>query len=414
MPLVDKGNCRIEYLNKDGIGIAKTAKGEIALPYTLKGELVSFEKHQYRGRENSFVTQIIEASPNREKPPCEYFTRCGGCRLQHLNIDTYQEFKLTNLRQALSNVASDLVLKDMIITQQEQRRRASFKIVKKRDRLLFGFYHYKSHDIVSIEHCLLLTPELSEAITYLKDIANQLLNPGDKAEMDVLIADNGIDVCLKVNNNVNELDLNSIEQISIIRLKVEHLNTIETKYQRQPPIILIDGHKIIVDAGSFMQPLVQSEKILSDIVLSYCHNIDENNFIADLFCGRGTFALPLSRKYKIDAFEIDLDAIKTLSATKTNILSYQRDLFNKPLNIDELNKYNVAVINPPRTGAIAQIKHLATSNVSRVIYVSCNPSSFALDAAELIKGGYILVSLTPVDQFIWSAHLEIVALFTKD
>ncbi|MDF2965142.1 MAG: putative rRNA (Uracil-5-)-methyltransferase [Rickettsiaceae bacterium] len=423
MALIEQTKCRIEYINNQGLAISRTKLGEVRLPYCLPGELVEFERHRYRRAENFILKAIIEPSEERTTPACKYFGACGGCSLQHLNENYYKKFKSNLIYEALMRAGIDTKINSIIIIPPGERRRANFEAIKKNDQIYLGFKRFQSHQIINIDQCPILSPAISNIIPILKEFLFRILSPQQKAEIYLTQASNGIDILIK---SKNEIFLNEDSKFLLSQLtKYDNIIRIITRYNEknnfllalEKPFIVFDGVRVEVDAECFLQASALSDKVLSELVIQYLPKADNNLKVLDLFCGRGTFTIPLSKYAKVDGFESDKQALKALnkviSESGRDIKLEERDLFNNPVSEKQLSKYDHCIINPPRAGAKAQCEHLGKSQIKQIIYVSCNPETFARDAKILLKGGYKLTEVTPVDQFYWSSHLEVVGVFSK-
>lgn len=437
--LTEHNKCKIEYINSKGFGVGHTQQGEVLLPYVLPGEIVEFERHKYRGKSNCLLKNIESLSPRRSSPPCEYFTRCGGCLLQHLNQEDYIKFKNDKVRNALlaQGINCDDIA-DIILIEPGTRRRINIEGIKKNEQVLLGFHRLSSNTIVDIDKCIVLLPNISSLITPLKILLNSILNNKDKFHIFLTHASNGIDLSISINN-VNYLDeskrnllANFAKEHNIIRLIFCYRKTKDVIYQTQLPVVLFDDVPVSIDAQSFLQASFESDNILSNLVVNFVvfnqinhlkilenndRKINFDNKVVDLFCGRGTYTIPVGKYCSVDGFEFDKNAViditKAISQYNRNIQIIMRDLFENPLLSTELDKYNTLIINPPRSGAEFQCKNIKSCNIEKICYISCNPETFANDAAILISNGYKLVTIVPVDQFYWSAHLELVGLFIR-
>ncbi len=207
------------------------------------------------------------------------------------------------------------------------------------------------------------------------------------------------------------------DQQKVTRLVISFAGSIEVIHEIAKTYITFDEIPVEIDAEGFLQTSFAADQILRDLVLKHLLPIDAEAGIevVDLFCGRGTFTLPLSKYATVEGFDSDYNAIQSLEAAATQaerqITLHRRDLFISPLASLELDKYNFCVINPPRVGAKAQCDELALSNIEKIVYISCNPESFARDAKILSDGGYKLQELFPVDQFYWTPHIEMIGFF---
>jgi 23S rRNA (uracil1939-C5)-methyltransferase len=418
MAIVEQGKSKIDYLNTDGLGVGHTSKGKFELPYTIEGEIVEFERHSYRGNDNVILKKILQPSEHRQKPACQYFGSCGGCLLQHLDMDYYNKFKISILTKALEVKSLNTVIKPMISIPAGHRRRATFEVVKKDSDLFLGFHRFKSHQIVNIEECPILSRKLSALIKPLKKSLDKILLPNEKVNVSMTDAANGVDVAIYLNRCLDFYQKQ--EAITFARKYVQRVQTVfdgkcEVLFQKEQPYVVFGGVRVDVDEGCFLQSSEMSDQIITDLVLSHLPNTNDQFKIVDLFCGRGTFTLPLSNGFIVDGFESDMPAVKALADAASHagrsIKVTARDLYDNPLQASELKAYEYAILNPPRLGAKKQSEALKNSGIKKIIYVSCSPESFVRDAKILCEGGYELLEVTPVDQFYYSPHLEVVGVF---
>jgi len=415
--IVQQGICQIEDLDERGRGTGIFEGQKVCLPYTIRGETVEFDKHIYRRKSNYTLNKILKASPNRIQPLCKYFGQCGGCVLQHLNLQEYTKFKESLIKKSLADYQIQTNLLPTITVPPGNRRRANFEAVKKEDKLFMGFHKLSSHKIVDLDNCPALLPNLSKLIPNLKSLLSNILEIRQKAKIFVTQASNGIDVTFelygqKVLSDTQKKQIeNFAEKNNLIRSVFRARKFIDVVYQTEEPYVIFGDVKVPVDAYCFLQASFESDRILQDLILKY----SSGKKGVDLFCGRGTFLLPLSKLYNMDGFESDKNAVEALLSVieNSNINITKQDLFLSPLTSTQLSIYDFAVINPPRCGAETQIIELAKGGIKRIIYVSCNPSTFARDAKILIQNGYNLDQVQGVDQFYWSHHLEAVGIFSR-
>jgi len=420
MAITEQGICRIEAINNQGLGTGRTGLGTTLLPYVIPGELVSFERHSYRGKSNCVLKGIIEESPSRIRPECKYFGSCGGCLLQHMDKDNYAKFKFSLIDTALKSVSIETKINRIIIIQKGERRRANLEAIKKDEQVYLGFHRFHSHQIINIDACPVLMPELSDLLNPLKNVLSKVLSHKQKAQIFCTKASNGVDLVLELQNQTQltkeqrEFLLSFGRDHGIIRLQFRSTGIFDVVLEIDEPHIILGSIPVTIDADGFLQSSFTSDQLLADLVQKYLPpEVVDKLKVADLFCGRGTFALPLSQHFNVDGFESDEAALHSLGRASKDIRLEKRDLFIFPLSTLELNKYNYIVINPPRAGASAQCSKIASSLCERIAYISCNPESFARDAKILCDSGYKLLEVTPIDQFYWSSHLEVVGLFVK-
>ena len=416
MAIIEEGSCLIEFINNQGLGSGKTLLGLVEVPYALPSEIITFQRHEYRRQSNCLLKNIEKPSSHRITPECKYFGRCGGCMLQHMDLKTYHNFKLSLVKRALPPEAR---INPIITIPKGTRRRINLQALKKDEQLFLGFYRFHSHQIIDIDSCPAMMSPLSAILIPLKEVLMNILEHRQKAEIFLMHASNGIDMLLELHNLIDIIPEQEQELVDfakktgIIRLQFRSSKKPKVLFESEKPYILLGDKKVTTDARGFMQASFSSDQILADLVEQYLPQ--EKGALVDLFCGRGTFALPLSKRFRVDGFESDATSLEALGkAAEGAIMLYERDLFTNPLSKEELRPYRFAVINPPRAGALEQVKTLARSKCERVIYVSCNPESFARDAGILENGGYKLLEVTPVDQFYWSSHLEVVGVFVSN
>ncbi len=415
MALIEEGKCQIDFVNKYGLGCGKSALGVVEVPYTLPDEIISFERHKYRNQSNCLLRTIEKQSLHRITPECKYFGRCGGCTLQHMDIETYNNFKYNLVKNALPD---KVIVKPIITINKGNRRRINLKAFKRDEKmLLLGFYRFHSHQIIDIDSCPVTMKSISDILVPLKETLTLILKNRQKAEIFLTHASNGIDMLLEVNDIIELEFEQKLKDFAIkngiIRLQISLPKKSMIIYESQSPYIILGDKKVAIDAKCFIQASFSSDRILAELVEQYLPK--EKGELVDLFCGRGTFALPLSKRFSVYGFDSHTPSLEALEeVSKGEIFLQERDLFTNPLNTDELRPYRFAVINPPRAGALVQVKELSNSSCTRIIYVSCNPETFARDAKILERGGYKLLEATPVDQFYWSSHVEVVGVFVKN
>ena len=404
---------KILELGHNGDGLAKLRDGTNRfIPYTLAGEIVeiSYTKNDFS------LIKIQRASKDRIKPICKYFTTCGGCKTQQMTLDMYQLWKRGTIEKALINQGLNIHVDPLINAHGQGRRRVSFHAKRDKNQIFAGLMKYRSHEILNIENCPILVPALSSGIKIVRDLARIMPIHSKPIDVQLTMSETGIDC------NINNFPAQLSELFTVITELANKHNTArislnrEVIVERNPPIISIDSAKVVLPPGSFLQATVEGEKIISKIVLEYAHDALH---IADLYCGIGTFAIRMAKKTKVTAFDNDKLSILALKKAINHtqglkpIVAIKRNLSTQPLVPQELKKFDTIVFDPPRSGAKNQVQQLVASKVKRIIAVSCNPSSFASDASVLARGGFTLKRVTPVDQFKFTPHIELVAQFER-
>ena len=401
----------IDRLGAQGDGISHDAQGDIFIPNTLPDEQVSITQDGTRGE----VVDILKASPLRQKAPCKFFGQCGGCILQQASPDFYNDWKQKILIETLRQANITRAPEAMIHAHGEGRRRVTLHARRDSGQWHVGFMARRSHTLIAIDPCLLLAPALSTAIPTAQTLVEAL--GGDKPlDVQLTATESGIDADIRghgpISDGKRRVMATTAQHLGLARLSLHHDLIIE----QTAPRLTMGPSTLIPPAGSFLQATRLGEQTLGNLVVEAAHSAKH---AADLFAGVGTFALRLAQHARVHAVESDAAALSALDrAVRTTahlkpVTSEQRDLFKRPLQGLELNQFDTVVFDPPRAGAEAQVKQLARSDVKTVIAVSCNAGTFARDAKLLIEGGYDLQKVWPVDQFLYSAHIELVALFTK-
>ncbi len=343
---------------------------------------------------------------------CIYFGVCGGCQIQGVSKAEYCTQKMNHLIEILDDISFEK-LEPMITFESEIRRKATFKIDYGCN---IGFFKYRSNDVVPIQKCPLLCPEINAIILPLRKLFKTFVKRSDGSIV-VARVDNGLTLHFE-NINIMLLDRQKIkdfaEKYNILRIT----SGAEELYKKEEPVVIFNSVKIPYPPKTFLQPAKESEQKIVDIVLSY---LGKRHFVrvGDVFCGLGLFSFYLKDiADEILAIDCDEDAIKQLKriahSHHFNIDARQADLFSKPLKADKLNELDLVVLDPPRDGAKHQCMEIAKSSVKTVVYVSCNPLAFKTDAKILCDGGYKLRKITSVDQFPNTKHLELVCLFEKN
>ncbi|MGI8526535.1 MAG: class I SAM-dependent RNA methyltransferase, partial [Pseudolabrys sp.] len=306
---------------------------------------------------------------------------------------------------------------DIVDAHGAGRRRATFHARRGvHDILEFGYAAPRAHHIVPIDRCPILAPSMTTAIDTAWAIAEAIKPAGKPLDIQVTAADNGLDIDVRGSGPLN---LNSSAVLAQIAAKCGLARLTrhgELVAQQAPPQIAIGRAKVTLPPGAFLQATTEGEAALARLVLQYA---GPAKAVADLFCGVGPFALRLAETARVAAFDNDaaaVHALKQAAATASGLKPvniHMRDLFRQPLVASELKPFTAVVFDPPRQGAEAQARELAQSKVPAVIAVSCDATTFARDARILMDGGYRLEAVTPVDQFRYSPHVEIVARFAK-
>jgi 23S rRNA (uracil1939-C5)-methyltransferase len=406
----------ISRLGSRGDGVVDTPTGPIYVSYALAGETI--EVAPWPGHpDRRHLVKIDVAGAERIAPICPHFGTCGGCALQHLADAPYRAWKRGLVVQALAQVGLDAPVDDLIDAHGEGRRRAVFHAWHGTGGVLeVGFSAAKAHRVVAIDRCPILAPGLDGAIETAWGIAETLAATRKPLDIQVTATDTGLDIDVRGSGPLAPGDMSRLAELAQRRRIARITRHGEIVVQRAASRARMGRAHVVLPPGAFLQATAAGEATLAQLVEAWC---GAAKAVADLFCGVGPFTLRLAERARITALDNDADAIVALQAAAAAtqglkpIEAQKRDLFRSPLVPAELRRFDAVVFDPPRQGAEMQAHALAASAVPTVIAVSCKPATFARDARILVNGGYRLVQVAPVDQFRYSAHVEVVARFQR-
>lgn len=392
------------------------------VPCTVPGDTGIFDVSGDRGQ----LVSLSSPGPDRRPAPCPHFGSCGGCALQHLQESAYRDFKVARIRRALSHHGfMEAPIEPMRMIPERTRRRAVFALTPDGA----GFNKRASHAVVTLSDCLIVHPDLEKRLGAFRALAALLRIRN--ANLAVTLCDNGLDIDLRLGRHAEpSLDQTArlgewMRAAGCVRFAMNGAPVL----QLEDPVITADGLAIVPPVGGFLQASAAGEAALLALVKAALADFSPPGAraslaIADLFCGSGTFALPLAKAHRVTAIDSDGAACRALKdaagrhqhagALHAPVTVVVRNLFERPLMRDDLKPFDAVVFDPPRAGAQAQSAALAQASVPLIIAVSCNPETFARDAATLAQGGYTLARVTPVDQFVYAAHVELVSVFTRN
>lgn len=410
----------IARLGSGGDGIADTPGGPVYVPFTLPGETVAVARVKNHGT----VVSMSSASPERVEPPCAHFGpdgrngTCGGCTLQHAGDALYHDFKRSLVVQALKSKGLTPEVAPLVIARPGERRRVVFTARKTEKGMLVGFNQAGSHHIVSIDHCPISSEGILSRLEAIRRVAAAIATSAEPFRVTVLETLAGLDLAFEGVKKVGDRERRAVtETVLALRAGINRVSSDgEILIEPQKPEIEFSGVRVSPPAGGFTQATKPAEEAMAELVLTA---LGKAKRVADLFAGAGTFALRIARQAKVHAVEGDEKALKALDHAARNtqglkpVSVERRDLFRRPLMASELKAYDAVVFDPPRAGAEDQCKELARSGVKTIVAVSCNPISLARDLAILTAAGYRIRLVTPIDQFLWSAHVEAVAVLDK-
>jgi 23S rRNA (uracil1939-C5)-methyltransferase len=406
----------IARLGHRGDGVAETPSGPVYVPYVLPGETVTVEPVAGHPDRRHLV-HVDRASHERVAPICKHFTQCGGCALQHWSLAEYHLWKRGLVVEALAQASLVAPVEPLIDAHGAGRRRVVLHARRgEHDVLEVGFTAPRAHHIVPIDECPILSPGLDGAIEAAWAIAETLKHAGKPLDIQATATDSGLDIDLRGSGPLGPQQMTALARVADKHRLARLTRHGELVAQREQPMLGVGRCAVPLPPGAFLQATAAGEAALARLVTAH---VDKAKHVADLFSGIGPFALRLAERTRVIAADSEARAIAALkrAAAATSGLKpvevAQRDLFRRPFVTSELKTFDAVVFDPPRQGAQAQARELAKSAVPLVVAVSCDATTFARDAALLVSGGYRLGPVTPVDQFRYSHHVEIVAKFQR-
>jgi 23S rRNA (uracil1939-C5)-methyltransferase len=375
------------------------------------------------GPEGFVLDEVVEPSASRRAPPCPHFGSCGGCVLQHWDGDSALAWKVERLRATLALERLETEILPVFRTAPGGRRRAALHVRRgsSRTEARIGFKARKSWSLVDIDVCAVLDPAIVRALPALRRLAAPLLeHPKSAPSLHVTVTDDGLDIDVTgIEARSGGLSADARQEVAALAAEAGLARLTlagDILFQQRQPSLSIGRARVALPAGAFLQadPAAEAAMVAEARVA-----VEGARRIADLFCGLGAFTFPLAEVAPVLAMDGSAPAIRALAAAVATapglhgVTAEARDLFRRPLSAVELKRIDAVVFDPPRAGALAQAAEIAQSGAARVVGVSCNPATFARDARRLVDGGFRLERIRPVDQFLWSSHLELVAVFSR-
>ena len=406
--LIDKVGFQGDGLTRDGV----------VVPLTLPGERVSVRQ----GKERVELAELLEASPDRVAPPCRHFTACGGCALQHWDMKAYSAWKREVVEAQLRRAGLETEIAPVLTTPPASRRRVGLHARKVGKAVEIGYKMRRSWSLVPIVECPIAEPAIVRALPHLRQLAAPLFeHPKSAPILHITASRTGLDIDISGVERTRSggLSADARMQIAMTAGEADFARVTmggEILYEVRKPRVAFGKAVVSLPPGSFLQASEASE---ADMVRLVKAGVAGASKVADLFCGTGTFTFPLAESavvHALDGAGEAVAALKSAIATAPGLKTINaevRDLFRRPLLAEEMKGLDAVVFDPPRAGAEAQSLEIARSKVARVVAVSCNPQTFVRDAKILAVNGFSLDSVTPIDQFLWSSHVELVAVFSR-
>jgi len=403
---------QIEKLGAQGDGVATTPKGQVFVPFALPGETVTVE---IKGQRASLL-EVNEPSPLRVAPKSVHFGRCGGCSIQHLDPESYAEWKREKVVRALAMAGVEAEVDALVVSPPVSRRRVTLSAQRIGGRVQLGFNAAYSHDIVEIQECAVAAPQIVAALPELRQLATLLASGPKPFRLTVTYTRTGLDIAAEDVGKIDEGKRRRLVEFCLGKGFARLSSEGETIIEREKPVVMFGNVPVTIPPGGFLQATEHAEHVMASLVQEH---LAGSKYVADLFAGSGTFALRLATASRVHAVESEGTALAALDEAAKRasglkpVVAEKRDLFRRPLTAKELAAFDGLAFDPPRAGAEAQCEQIARSTVRRVAAVSCNPGTLARDLAILTQGGYRVTRVVPVDQFLWTSHVEVVALLEK-
>lgn len=408
----------ISHIGGQGDGVARTERGPVFAPLTLPGETIRAEVKDGRAE----AVEILTASPDRITPVSPHYGDCGGCSLQHWASGAYLEWKREQVRLALTREGIETEVETTVATPPGSRRRLALHARRGPDgRAILGFKARKSWRLVEVTACPVADPRIVAAIPALARVAEAFLeHPKSAPTLHVTLTLDGLDVDVTgverrsggLSRDAQMRAIMAAAEADLARLSQAG----ETLVMARQPRVAFGPATVPLPPGGFLQAVPHAEAAMVERAVEAVRGAKK---VADLFCGAGTFTFPLATVAPVlaaDASAAGIAALKaglrTAKGIRT-ITAEARDLFRRPLSPYDLKGCDAVVFDPPRAGAAEQTAQIAQTKAEVVVGVSCNPATFARDARILIDAGFRLEKVTPVDQFLWSAHVELVGIFQR-
>lgn len=405
----------VESMGRQGHGAARIDGARVHIPFALPGEIARIRL----GGAKAEIVAIESASPERVEPVCKHFGACGGCSLQHWAEAPYAQWKTDLVRSALAREGLDAAFEPLRSYPLASRRRAVFTARKGGGHFRLGYQVERSHHLIDIEECPILSPQVFAALPVLRETLAGALSREDEAKVHIAAAENGLDCSIesaKAKAMASPALAQRLSAAPILRITWNG----EIAFLKAVPFVVSGGVKVALPQGAFLQAVEACERDMAGFVAEALEEAKATRGpLCDLFAGLGAFTFPCARFAPVTAYEENAAAVAALgeaakgAASIKPVKAVRRDLFRNPLGPLELNGFAAAVLDPPREGAEAQARALAASKIGAAVMLSCNPVTFARDAGILAEGGFRLTRLAVFDQFHFSAHLEIAASFLR-
>jgi 23S rRNA (uracil1939-C5)-methyltransferase len=405
----------IETIGAQGHGVARLGGGKVYIPFALPGEHVRVERSGSRAQ----LAAVESPSPDRVQPLCKHFGACGGCALQHWREDRYEAWKTGLVSQALAQASIDAPAITLKTYPVPARRRAALTARNTGGKIALGYHAERSHALTDLEECPILAPALAGVLPLLKAALAQALPARSEAKIYAVAAANGLDCAVEgppLSAAAQSRLIQALSGQGFIRV----LWNGDLVLAAAAPFVLCGDVRVLLPANAFLQAVEACEQDMAAFVAGALSEANaQSGPLCDLFAGLGAFTFPAARSGSVTAYEASISAVEAVTTAAKHakgikpVTAFRRDLYRNPLSPLELNRFAAVIADPPREGAEAQCRALASSKAQAIVMLSCNSATFARDAAILVRNGFQLSRLTAFDQFRFSPHVEIAALFLR-
>ncbi|MGI9500843.1 MAG: class I SAM-dependent RNA methyltransferase [Geminicoccaceae bacterium] len=413
----------IDEVGRNGDGIGRFEGAPVFVPLTLPGDALTVRLSSRRGQ--GFAADVVEERTlmPRSQPVCRHFGACGGCRLQHVPLLDYRQWKQQQIETVLAvRGIQDAVILPLIDGDLAARRRLRTAFRLEGQGLALGFRRRLGRAVVTIEDCPIADPAIIQLFTPLRRSLASLDMAVKGGELSITVAENGLDLLIETPVPPGLADreilagLAETEDLARLAWRGDMWASTEPIAVRRQPVVDFGGIPAAFPIGAFLQATRKAENAIRHAAAKA---IGGAATIADLFAGCGALSLPFAKEgRRVRAVERDPAMVQALAVAASaaglasKVDAIIRDLDGEPLSGDELGQFEGLIIDPPRAGARAQVEAIAAvSGPKRIAMVSCNPATFARDARTLVDAGYRLAWVQPIDAFLYAAEIELVGAF---
>ncbi len=421
----------IEAMSHEGRGITHVAGKTVFVFGALEGEKVRIQITKTSKKfDEAKVVEVIQASPKRVKPKCDYFGLCGGCSLQHLNSEDQLQLKQSAVLEMVHHAGLNNfeIIPPLLgdAWQYRQKARLGVKFVIKKDKVLVGFREKSSPFLTDMDRCEVLHPKVGDHILALKEMIETLEAKMTIPQIEVAADDSNVTLVFRHLEDLGDGDKQKLTEFAketgfYLQLQSKGPDSIIDLYPQQQKLLLKPdkGIEIEFKATDFTQVNSDMNRSMIQQALTFL-KLQKDETVLDLFCGLGNFSLPMAQR-SAHVTGVEGSDVMAQRATENahklgldNTEFYAADLTKEHIDAEWSKKlYDKILLDPPRTGAAEVIGAINHFSAKRIVYISCQPTTLVRDAAILVSRGYKLTHLGVMDMFPQTAHVETMAVFDK-